>query len=66
MVSGKVCAAEHDSLWDTWELDDWESERLLSQLSAAPAANHPEKKLQNCESFILGEDRRANGMARMG
>lgn len=27
---------------------------------------HPENKQQNCESFILEEDRRANGMAQRG
>lgn len=27
---------------------------------------HPENKQQNCESFILEEDRRANDMAQRG
>lgn len=37
-----------------------------SDLAQHQLSKHPENNRPNCESFILGEERRANGMAQSG
>lgn len=49
------------------ESDDLESDWVCSSgLAQHELTKHPENKQQNCESFILGEEGRANGMAQRG
>lgn len=49
------------------ESDYLESDWVYSSgLAQHQLTKHPENKQQNCESFILGEEGRANGMAPRG
>lgn len=47
------------------ESDYLESDRVYSSgLAQHQLTKHPKNKQQNCESFIWGEEGRANGMAQ--